>query len=62
MFELGAVPPFGGPAGDRVYVDETLAKKERVVVEAGTHDQSVRLLTKDLIAVAAATVADIRLD
>jgi prolyl-tRNA editing enzyme YbaK/EbsC (Cys-tRNA(Pro) deacylase) len=62
MFELGAVPPFGGPAGDRVVIDETLAKHDRVVVEAGSHDQSVRLLTKDLIAITTTTVADIRQD
>lgn len=62
MFELGAVPPFGGPHGDRVVIDEALAKHDRVVVEAGSHDQSVRLLMKDLIAIASATVADIRHD
>src|SRR5215207_9538998 len=33
MFELGAVPPFGGPAGDRVIVDHRLAALESLVLE-----------------------------
>jgi Ala-tRNA(Pro) deacylase len=59
MFELGAVPPFGGPAGDAAVVDHRLALRETVVVEAGTHDSSIRLATKDLVRVAEAQIADI---
>jgi Ala-tRNA(Pro) deacylase len=62
MFELGAVPPFGGPAGDRVLVDRALAEREWVVLEAGSHEQSVRMQTQDLLAVTKAEVADIRED
>lgn len=58
-FELGAVPPFGGPAGDRVIVDRRLAELDAVVLEAGSHDQSVRLRTSDLLARSGAEVADI---
>lgn len=58
-FELGAVPPFGGPAGDRVIVDGKLAELDAIVVEAGSHDQSVKLRTKDLLALSGAKVADI---
>jgi prolyl-tRNA editing enzyme YbaK/EbsC (Cys-tRNA(Pro) deacylase) len=58
-FELGAVPPFGGPEGDRVIVDGRLAELESVVLEAGSHDESVRLATADLIALTKADVADI---
>jgi Ala-tRNA(Pro) deacylase len=47
-FELGAVPPFGG-SGDRVLVDSRLAERERVVLEAGSHEQSVHLRTADLL-------------
>ena len=57
-FELGAVPPFGGP-DDRVVVDIELAAQDDVVVEAGVHDTSLRLRAKDLLAVAHAEVADI---
>jgi Ala-tRNA(Pro) deacylase len=58
-FELGAVPPFGGPSGDRVIVDRALAELDEVVLEAGSHDQSVKLRTLDLVTLAAAEVADI---
>jgi Ala-tRNA(Pro) deacylase len=62
MFELGAVPPFGGPADDRVLVDRALSERESVVLEAGSHEQSVRLQMSDLIALAKAEIADIRTD
>jgi Ala-tRNA(Pro) deacylase len=61
-FELGAVPPFGGPAGDRVLVDRRLAERDEVVLEAGTHSHSVKLHTRDLIKVSGAEVADITAD
>jgi Ala-tRNA(Pro) deacylase len=57
-FELGAVPPFGGPA-DQVIVDERLAGRDSVVLEAGSHDKSVRLKAVDLVRLASAEVADI---
>jgi Ala-tRNA(Pro) deacylase len=61
-FELGAVPPIGGPLGDRVIVDSRLAERDSIVLEAGTHDESVRLATTDLIRLAKAEVADISED
>jgi prolyl-tRNA editing enzyme YbaK/EbsC (Cys-tRNA(Pro) deacylase) len=57
-FELGAVPPFGGRE-DRVLVDERLAGRDSVVVEAGSHDRSVRLKAADLVRVTKAQLADI---
>jgi Ala-tRNA(Pro) deacylase len=57
-FELGAVPPFGG-AGDRVLVDSRLAERETVVLEAGSHERSVRIRTEDLLAVTGAEVVDL---
>ena len=62
QFELGAVPPFGGPAGDRVVVDRGLAHCEHVVLDAGVHDASLRLRTQDLIDVADAMLADVAKD
>jgi Ala-tRNA(Pro) deacylase len=62
QFELGAVPPFGGPAGDRVVVDRRLAECEHVVLDAGAHDVSLRLRTDDLVSVADAQVASIGTD
>lgn len=58
-FELGAVPPIGGPAGDRVVVDTHTADREWVLVEDGSHDRSVRIRTEALIAATSATVAEI---
>jgi Ala-tRNA(Pro) deacylase len=58
-FELGAVPPFGGAADDRVLVDVRIAEQQSVVLEAGSHEQSVRLRTDDLIRLAGAEVVDI---
>ncbi len=60
-FELGAVPPIGGPP-DRVVIDESLDFVPRLVFEAGRHDESVRVRTGDLIAATDAIVADICLD
>jgi Ala-tRNA(Pro) deacylase len=62
QFELGAVPPFGGPAGDRVVVDRRLADDQHVVFDGGVHDTSLRMRTEDLIEVAAARIADIARD
>jgi Ala-tRNA(Pro) deacylase len=58
-FDLGAVPPLGGKRGDRVLVDSQLAERESLVVEAGSHDESVRLATADLVRLTEAEVADI---
>jgi Ala-tRNA(Pro) deacylase len=57
-FELGAVPPFGGRE-DQVLVDERVAARDSVVVEAGSHNRSVRLKAGDLVRLARAQVADI---
>jgi Ala-tRNA(Pro) deacylase len=57
-FELGAVPPLGGRE-DRVIVDERLAGRDSLVLEAGAHDRSVRLKAADLVRLTEAQVADI---
>lgn len=57
-FELGAVPPLGGPS-DPVLVDRHTADRESVIVEAGTHRESVLLKTADLLALTHAEVVDI---
>lgn len=58
-FELGAVPPLGGPAGDTVVVDRRLAERAQLVFEAGSHDESVRLLGEDLLRLAQARTGDV---
>lgn len=57
-FDLGAVPPFGG-GGDRVLVDARLARQETVVLEAGSHEQSVRIQTADLLKLTQGEVVDL---
>jgi Ala-tRNA(Pro) deacylase len=59
MFELGAVPPFGGPSGDRTILDRQLAGREWIVLEAGSHEQSVRLRTRDIVRLGDAVIADL---
>jgi Ala-tRNA(Pro) deacylase len=59
QFARGAVPPFGGPHGDPVVVDRRIAARPEAVLEAGTHTESVRVRTTDLLDHAAAYVADI---
>jgi Ala-tRNA(Pro) deacylase len=58
-FELGAVPPFGGGAGDRVLVDARVTQQHSVVLEAGSHERSVRLETADLLELTRGEIVDI---
>jgi Ala-tRNA(Pro) deacylase len=58
-FELGAVPPLGGASSDPVVVDSALARLDSMVFEAGSHDDSIRIATADLVRVAKARIADI---
>jgi Ala-tRNA(Pro) deacylase len=57
-FELGAVPPVGGPY-DRVLVDERVFDNPVVVFEAGTHEESIRVRTGELLSIAEAEVVDL---
>lgn len=61
-FDLGAVPPLGGERRDRVIVDRRVAERESVVLEAGSHDESVRIASADLVRAARAEIADICAD
>jgi len=58
-FELGSVPPLGGRDDDCVVLDRRLAHRDSVLIEAGTHEESVRLRTRDLIIESASLIADI---
>jgi Ala-tRNA(Pro) deacylase len=58
-FPLGAVPPVGGSRRDKVVVDTRVAERDSVVVEAGSHEESVRLRTEDLVRITEAAVGDI---
>ena len=58
-FEFGAIPPIGGAHRDRVIVDTRVADHDSVVLEAGSHDDSIRIATEDLVRLAQAKVAEI---
>jgi Ala-tRNA(Pro) deacylase len=58
-FELGAIPPIGGRVGDRVAVDRRLADRDVIVVEAGSHDESLRLATTRLLIQSHASIGDL---
>ena len=62
MFELGAVPPFGGPGGDRILIDSYLLDREWLVFEAGSQRESVRMRSADLRTLCAAEIASIATD
>lgn len=58
-FELGAVPPLGGGRRDPVVVDGRVAERDLIVLEAGSHDESVRISARELVRAAGAEVAEI---
>lgn len=60
-FEVGAVPPIGGPT-EAVLIDRRLAERPSLVLEAGAHDRSLRVATDDLVALAGARICDLCLD
>ena len=59
LFELGSVPPFGGPGGDRTIVDPHVLGKGLVVFESGSQRESVRMAAVDLVDLSHAEVAPI---
>ena len=59
-YELGAVPPLGGTRSELAILDTSLVARATVVIEAGTHDASLRLSPRDLVHVSGAWIADIR--
>ncbi|MGZ4372377.1 MAG: aminoacyl-tRNA deacylase [Gaiellaceae bacterium] len=62
MYELGAVPPFGVPAGDQVLFDVRLARQDSVVLEAGSHHESLRLKSADVVNLSRGEIVDIVTD
>jgi Ala-tRNA(Pro) deacylase len=61
-FDLGAVPPIGGGRRDPVVIDSRLAERDSLVLEAGSHEESVRIPTGALLRVSEAEVVDICAD
>jgi Ala-tRNA(Pro) deacylase len=59
--ELGAMPPFGNLYDMAVYVDEALARDERIAFNAGTHSELIQLDYADFERLVQPTVANFSL-
>lgn len=62
LCEPGAMPPFGNLFGLPVYVDHTLAHRDEIVFQAGTHTQTVRMKYADFARLVRPTVEDYTLE
>lgn len=60
--EVGAMPPFGNLYNISVYVDRTLIEDETIVVQAGTHTDTLQLRYADYAHLVNPRVVDIALD
>ena len=56
--ELGTMPPFGHLYGVATYVDWRLAENPRIVFEAGTHSDAIKMSYADFAQLAQAQLAD----
>lgn len=50
--ELGAMPPFGNLYAMPTYVDEALTQTSKLVFQAGTHRDTLKLATEDYLRLA----------
>jgi Ala-tRNA(Pro) deacylase len=55
---VGTMPPFGELYGVPAYLDASLTDAERIVFEAGTHSDAIRMRYADYARVAKPTVAE----
>jgi Ala-tRNA(Pro) deacylase len=55
--EVGAMPPFGNLYGVPVYVESALAENETLVIQAGTHTDTLRMHYADFERLVQPTVA-----
>ncbi|HTS19179.1 MAG TPA: YbaK/EbsC family protein [Verrucomicrobiae bacterium] len=55
---VGTMPPFGELYGVPAYLDSSLTDAERIVFEAGTHSDAIRMRYADYVRVAKPIVAD----
>lgn len=56
--ELGALPPFGSPAGILTVMDRSLAEVDDMVFEGNRHDEAIRMKTADYKQIEHPLVAD----
>jgi Ala-tRNA(Pro) deacylase len=58
----GAVPPFGNLFGLPVFVDEELARRDRVAFNAGSNSVSIAMRADDLVRLSGATICRLTRD
>ena len=58
--QVGGISPLGSRSVLPVFLDETTATNDHLIINAGGRGTLVRLATSDLIQITGATVADIR--
>jgi len=56
--EVGTMPPFGNLYNMQVYVDQSLTTDEKIVFQAGTHYEAVKLRYTDFAKLVHPTVAE----
>jgi Ala-tRNA(Pro) deacylase len=56
--DTGAMPPFGNLYAVPVYVDQSLSGEEEIVVQAGSHRETMKIGYQDYARLAQPTVAD----
>jgi len=56
--ELGAMPPFGNLYSLEVYVDQSLTTDEKIVFQAGTRHEAVKLRYQDFASLSRPRVAE----
>ena len=54
--ELGAMPPFGNLYGLPVYADESLARDRAILLNAGTHQDAIRMSYRNFTLLAEPTI------
>ncbi len=55
---VGSMPPFGQLYGVATYLDKSLTEAERIVFEAGTHSDAIKMRYADYERLAKPTIAD----
>ena len=55
---VGSMPPFGELYGVATYLDKSLTEAERIVFEAGTHSDAIKMRYADYERLAKPTIAD----
>jgi len=59
-YQVGGISPLGSRSVLPIFLDETTATNDHLIINAGGRGTLVRLATSDLIQITGATVADIR--